>query len=192
MVWFSVAGVCCFVCFSFSHTLSHPTPHLYPQCHSQPHPQCHPLTLDRRDTRMEETEKLGKTHEANLFPLVFLWPWLTNHKQPLTDQHHWQPIGVLPYMYLLQSSHSSKYHTVAEIICSWQIQTSARVWSKSRSAAVDSAKQPHIPTPGIKMKAYSYNTSVLLKKPNFQNCLSISATIWLRFHGHGIPAMVSN
>jgi len=55
----------------------------------------------------------------------------------------------------------SKCHAISEIICSWQNHTSARAWGKSRSAAVDSQKQPHIPTPGIKMKSCSYNISVV-------------------------------
>lgn len=35
---------------------------------------------------------------------------------------------------------------------------------KSQSAAVDNGKQLHIPTPGIKVKTYSYTISVFLEE----------------------------
>ena len=51
--------------------------------------------------------------------------------------------------------------------CWLQNHASDRVSATSWSATVDSPKQPHIPTPGIKMKAHSYNISIL---KIFQNC----------------------
>lgn len=64
-------------------------------------------------------------------------------------------------MYPRKSSQNSKHHTIADIICSQQNHTSAGTQGKSQSAATDSAKRPHIPTPGIQMKEHSCNIPVL-------------------------------
>ena len=92
-------------------------------------------------------------------------PTTTNYKHPLP-----KPSWVLAFICPLKSPKNSKRQTITETIYSWQNHASARAGGKSQSAAVDSLKQPRIPTPGIKMKTHSYNISVFLKKPKFQNC----------------------
>jgi hypothetical protein len=52
----------------------------------------------------------------------------------------------------------------------WQNNTSAKAQDKSWSAAEESLKQPHIPTPGVKTKAHSY-ISVFLKEPKIPEFL---------------------
>ena len=87
----------------------------------------------------------------------------------MTNNHPNLPLGSLEFRYPLKYSQNSKHHTITEMISSWQNHASARARGKSQSAAVDSLKRPHIPTPGTKIKTHSYNISVSLKKPKWEN-----------------------
>jgi hypothetical protein len=96
---------------------------------------------------------------------------LNNHQppdSPPTHQEKKQPPALPlrgPSIYIpLKNSQNSKHHTIIETICSWQNHALARAWGKSQSSAKVSPKQPHITTPGIKMKTHSYNISVIFLK----------------------------
>lgn len=52
-------------------------------------------------------------------------PLLYNHQPPAL------PLGALAFIHLLKSSQNSKYHTIAETICSQQNRASARARGKS-------------------------------------------------------------
>jgi hypothetical protein len=85
---------------------------------------------------------------------------MTTNKTPTNPLGYW---GASIY-YPLKSAQNYKHHTITESICNWQNHTSARALGISQSAAADSPKQPHIPTPGTEMKTCSYNIFVFFKE----------------------------
>ena len=105
--------------------------------------------------------------------MILLYIQLHNEPQPTPTYQTTTNSNLLrdlALIYPLKHPQDSRPQTIAETICSWQSQVSARAWSKSSSGAV---KQPHIPHLGLKWNIISIIFLCFSKEPKLQNCHDI-------------------
>ena len=128
---------CYFVGSSISHPLS--SPQLPNPCFTTYH------QIGEKGQEGREREIPG----TNFF-LISSVSTTTNKPKPNLLKDYQPQTNLSGHQHLY--TQNAKCHTITETICSWQNHASARVPGKSCTAAVDTAKQFHIPRLGLKLK----------------------------------------
>ena len=120
----------------------------------------HQIGQKKRE-REKQKIKEGREEKEEILEFNFLfllWAQQTANNKPQTtnpnpndNQPQTLPFRALAFIHPLKSSQSSKCHTIAKTMCSWQ-NTPLLEHEANQSATADSWKQPLIPYLGLKQR----------------------------------------
>ena len=111
----------------------------------------HPVSsqiLPHHQIREKEGQRGREIPESNFFLLVFSSttnkPQQTHPRPQTMNNHSTSLLGLIAFIYPLESSQNPKPQEITETICSWQKPVSARAFFKSQSAAPQRTYTPHL------------------------------------------------